>query len=139
MTDAKHGGCLCKAVRYTATPAEPHYHACHCDQCRGWGGPVIAVAVSDMKIEDESKLTFYGSSDYAERGFCTTCGTHIVWRMKDLSFVGVPIGTLDDDGDGLVFGAQFFIDKKPAHYTFANETENLTGEELFAAMTGGAD
>ncbi len=28
-------------------------------------------------------LAVFGSSDFAERGFCTRCGTHIFHRPKD--------------------------------------------------------
>ena len=34
--------------------------------------------------------------------------------------------------DGLVLEHQLFIDRKPGYYAFANDTENLTGEEVFA-------
>ena len=33
---------------------------------------------------------------------------------------------------GLRFKSQIFIDEKPDWYTFANETENMTGAEVFA-------
>lgn len=135
MSQSKSGGCLCGAVRYSVTPSAPHYHACHCNTCRSWGGPALAVEVSEITIEDESKLSFYASSEYAERGFCTTCGSHILWRMKEGGFTGVMIGTLDN-ADDLAFGAQFFTDQKPASYDFANETAMLTGAELMAAMAG---
>jgi hypothetical protein len=32
----------------------------------------------------------------------------------------------------LVFDHQVFIDEKPSYYCFPNETENLTGAEVFA-------
>ena len=33
---------------------------------------------------------------------------------------------------GLVFDHQIFIEEKPSFYAFANETKNMTGEEVFA-------
>lgn len=40
-----------------------------------------------------------------------------------------------DDIDDVVFDHQIFIDEKPDNYQFANETHNLTGEEVFAQFT----
>ena len=37
-----------------------------------------------------------------------------------------------DNSEGLVFDLQVFIDEKPEYYSFANETKNMTGAELFA-------
>lgn len=36
------------------------------------------------------------------------------------------------DSDGLNFDHQVFIDEKPDFYEFANETQNMTGAEVFA-------
>lgn len=41
---------------------------------------------------------YYQSSTHAERGFCGTCGTPLIFRdATDL--VSVPVGTLDNPGD----------------------------------------
>jgi hypothetical protein len=37
-----------------------------------------------------------------------------------------------DNSEGLVFDLQVFIEEKPEYYSFANQTKNMTGEELFA-------
>ena len=71
----------------------------------------------------------YASSDWAERGFCRKCGSHLFYRLTGSGRYMVPPGLLDVD---FVFDHQVFIDEKPGYYSFANETENLTGEELFA-------
>jgi len=39
----------------------------------------------------------------------------------------------------LRFDHQIFIDRKPDYYSFANETKNLTGEEVFAQLRDRAD
>ena len=43
----------------------------------------------------------------------------------------MPAGLFDDD-KAFVFDNQVFIDEKPSYYCFANETENMTGAEVFA-------
>ncbi len=48
------------------------------------------------------------------------------------------MGIFDDDED-LIFDLQVFIEEKPEYYSFANQTKNMTGEELFAMFLGTAD
>ena len=39
---------------------------------------------------------------------------------------------LFDDEEAFVFDHQVFIDEKPSYYCFTNETEDMTGAEVFA-------
>ena len=39
-----------------------------------------------------------------------------------------------DDRSDFAFTTQIFIDEKPAYYTFANATKDMTGPEVFEAM-----
>lgn len=86
---------------------------------------------SDVTIDGEEFVSIYGSSDWAERGFCKKCGTHLFYRLKESQQHMVPVGLLGDD-DRLVFKSQVFIDAKPGYYEFSNKTEDMTGAELFA-------
>ncbi len=43
----------------------------------------------------------------------------------------MPVGLFGED-DAREFRTQVFIDEKPGYYSFANETEDMTGAELFA-------
>lgn len=134
---SRTGQCLCGSVRITATPKSNHFGACHCSMCRKWsGGPLLAVECEDrVSFEGEAHIAAYASSEWAERGFCKTCGTHLFYRMKDQPFYAIPIG-LFDDGKPWEFAEQIFIDKKPPHYCFANTTKNLTEAEVFAQFSG---
>jgi hypothetical protein len=85
----------------------------------------------DVAIKGEDFVSVYDSSAWAERGFCSKCGTHLFYRLKDGRQHMVPVGLLDDD-ERLVFETQVFIDSKPKFYTFTNETNDMTGAELFA-------
>ncbi|THF67150.1 GFA family protein [Pseudothauera nasutitermitis] len=127
------GRCLCGAVRIAATAASHEVGACHCGICRRWsGGPMFAFeCVGAPRIEGEAQLAVYPSSDWAERGFCKTCGTHLFYRLRDGSHYAVPVG-LVDGGQPWLFDSQIFIDDKPVWYRFANATRDLTGAEVFA-------
>lgn len=129
------GQCLCGAVRLEARAREPVVDACHCDICRRWsGGPMMAVEADDVvTVEDGGHLAVYGSSEWAERGFCRECGTHLFYRLKEHVHYVLPVGMLDE-GPGWVFKSEIFIDEKPDFYAFANETRRMTGREVFEAF-----
>ena len=86
---------------------------------------------TDVQIEGKEHVAAYDSSAWAERGFCSKCGTHLFYRLKDTQQYVIPIGLLDGDPE-VLFDSQIFIDEKPGYYSFANETENMTGAEVFA-------
>ncbi|MFQ3789325.1 GFA family protein [Halomonas sp. A29] len=131
------GSCLCGAVKVAVAVSKQNVGACHCDMCRTWGGgPLLALeSVSDVEIEGEENITVYTSSEWAERGFCRRCGTHLFYRLKTGKHYAIPVG-LVDGGEAWSFDSQIFIDQKPAFYRFANETSNMTGQEVFDAYQG---
>lgn len=86
---------------------------------------------AEVGFEGEENISVFDSSDWAERGFCRKCGTHLFYRLKHNREHFVPVGLFDND-DGLVFDSQVFIDEKPHYYDFANDTSTMTGLELFA-------
>lgn len=136
----KTGRCLCGAVQFKAHIGKPEIGTCHCVMCRRWAaGPFLGVDTS-MPIEitsGEASLGVYRSSDWGERGFCRDCGASLFWRTQDGSHAVISVGALESD-EGLVFKTEVFIDQKPPYYEFANDTEKMTGAELFALFTGDA-
>ena len=78
---------------------------------------------------------YYDSSEWAERVFCRQCGTHLFYNLKDGHARYVPVGLFAQQQD-MVLSHQIFIDSKPHYYHFAEQTTNMTGEEVFAAATG---
>ena len=131
-TTKRQGHCLCGKVTITARSASNDVGACHCKMCRRWaGGPFMEIDCgADVSIDGEDYVAVYSSSDWAERGFCRNCGTHLFYRLKENRQHMVPVGLFEDSAD-LAFKGQVFIDEKPDYYEFANKTKNLTGEELF--------
>ena len=134
-TDSLHlnGQCLCGTVSLQATVAKNSVGACHCSMCRRWGGgPLLAIDCgADLQLQGEQAISLYKSSDWAQRGFCSRCGTHLFYKLTQNNQHIVPAG-LFDQTDGLHFDHQIFIDEKPEYYDFANHTHNMTGEEVFA-------
>lgn len=126
------GSCLCGAVSFTANAMSPKVGACHCRMCRKWGGgPFVEVECgTDVSFEGTENIAVFNSSDWAERGFCRECGSHLFYRLKDSQKYSMPAGLFDDDAR-FVFKHQVFIDEKPEYYTFANKTTDITGAELY--------
>lgn len=126
------GRCLCGAVSVTARD-NPEMNACHCGMCRRWGGgPMMSVHCGpDVRIEGADKVTRFQSSDWAERAFCSVCGTHLYYRLIPVNDHVLPVG-LFQDGPEFQFVEQIFIDRKPPNYDFANATSRLTEAEVFA-------
>lgn len=126
------GSCLCGAVSLSTTSMNPQIAACHCNMCRKWGGgALLAVECgSDLNFSGEENIGIYQSSEWAERGFCKKCGSHLFYRLKQNHQYFIPVGIFDNS-EGLIFTHQVFIDEKPEYYSFANQTKNMTGEEVF--------
>ena len=132
-TVERRGRCLCGKVRITAKEAGHDVGACHCTMCRRWGGgPFMEINCgADVDIDGQGHVSVFDSSDWAERGFCRHCGSHLFYRLKESGQHMVSVGLFEDDAS-LVFKTQVFVDEKPDYYEFANETKDLTGAEIFA-------
>lgn len=79
--------------------------------------------------------TVFRSSDWAERGFCGTCGTHLFYRLLPTGEYILPAGLFQDQTFELT--NEIFVEQKPAFYEFRNETRKLTGEQVFAQFDSG--
>ena len=127
------GACLCGAVRIVAKAKSNSIGACHCTMCLKWGsGPLFAAECeSDVQFEGADNISIFNSSDWAERGFCRECGTHLFYRLKQEGYYAIPIGLFEGENQWM-FSEQIFIDEKPLFYSFAETTKELTGAEVFA-------
>ncbi|MFJ4153744.1 GFA family protein [Pseudomonas sp. NPDC089752] len=134
MAQEKHGSCLCGETHLHVTLDNNHVSACHCSMCRKWtGGPLLVVDCSQPPRFEGRAASVYDSSEWAQRGFCGRCGTHLYYRLKDKNSYAIPVGLLDGD-EGWEFKLQIFIEQKPAWYCFANQTTELTGEQAFEQL-----
>ncbi len=84
-----------------------------------------------VTIEGSDSVRVYDSSAWAERGFCSACGTHLFYRLKEQQTYHISAGLLAASHSP-PFDTQVFIDQKPETYTFANETRDLTAADIFA-------
>ena len=133
------GRCMCGAVKLDATTRSPDVGVCHCDMCRRWSaGPFMEVTCQDVKFEGDQNIGRIRSSDWAERGFCTKCGSNLFYHLVDRREYQVSAGLFDDQS-ALRMSLQVFTDSKPHFYEFSNKTEMMTGEEVIAAFGPSSD
>ena len=130
------GKCLCGEVEIVVSNINTQVGSCHCRMCRRWGGgPLMTVDCgTDVSFTGEQHLTVYDSSEWARRGFCSKCGSHLFYLLKEDGRYFVPVGLFDSE-EQFQFDHQIFIDKKPSFYSFANVTKDMTEEEVFAQYT----
>ena len=130
-----HGQCLCGKVKVKAVQLTLMAGACHCQYCQKWsGGPLFTVNCgTEVKLDGACFVSSFNSSDWAERGFCAECGTHLFYRLSQNGQYIMPAG-LFDNSDDLVLDHQVCIDSKPGYYSFAEHTHNMTCDEMFAAF-----
>jgi hypothetical protein len=85
MSAAMTGHCLCGAVTITvAGPHDPRPGACHCRMCQRWSGGLFLCFNADAAgVTVTGPVTRYASSGFAERAFCTVCGSHLWMRNTD--------------------------------------------------------
>lgn len=130
-----YGSCLCGQVKLFAPKLSTHLGACHCSMCRKWGGgPFMSLEGGpDIQWQHEDAIHVFNSSAWAERGFCKHCGTHLFYRLKASNDYFFPIGLFEDIPE-FDFTTQIYIDKKPAYYDFANQTQMLTEDDVTAMV-----
>ena len=94
---------MCGAIRYEVCrpPLEVYY--CHCRVCQRAFGNVVgtwAQCAADSFRITRGEPKFYRSSDIAERGFCSNCGTQVVVMGFEADEpVAVSLGSLDHPED----------------------------------------
>lgn len=112
------GGCLCGGVRYRIQGALRGVIACHCMQCRKTSGhhaAMTSVPAANLSLVSSHTLSWYKSSDAAERGFCRVCGGNLFWREFGKDTISVTAGTLDTP-TRLCLSEHIFVADKSDYY-----------------------
>lgn len=127
---------MCGAVKYKAE-IEGGYSECHCKMCQRWAsGRFMAVQTNSFDVlEGEDVLKVFKSSEWAERAFCSVCGSNLYYRMTDQGSPNVAIGTLNDT-EGLTKKFSWFVDLKPDAYQADAGAKVFTQAETEAFFSG---
>ena len=124
------GQCMCGAVKYTAETSKT-FATCYCKMCQRWSaGAFMGASTSHFEVtHGEDKLTVFKSSDWAERAFCSVCGSNIYYFAPEYGGKSVALGSFDDPA-GFTMHSQYFIDQKPSGFSMRETTKTLTTAEI---------
>lgn len=117
MVGIMHGGCLCGGVTYELSGPLRPVVACHCIQCRKTSGHYVAatqVPEERASIRGDT-LNWFRSSERAERGFCSVCGSNLFWREIGSGRISVMAGGLDGP-TGLRIESQLYTEFAGDYY-----------------------
>lgn len=82
------GGCLCGAIRFEVNGPSNWCAHCHCTICQQAHGAAFVTWVGVPRknvnlAKGEDQLKWHPSSESAERGFCTECGSTLFFRGRE--------------------------------------------------------
>ena len=119
MAQHMNGQCLCGTVQFSV-PKTSQFLACHCSECRRWHGtsPVGIDSTIVTLLAGKDILRWFRSSEQAERGFCTICGSSLFYRLRTHpDRWSVYSGALENIPANARVVSQFFTHEKPSAYT----------------------
>lgn len=122
------GSCLCGAVAFEVQNARPTITICHCKMCRRWSGHLWSAtrsAYADLTFLADETLRWFKSSDMAQRGFCSACGTSLFYRENGEDGIGIAAGCLDDP-TGMTTGKHIFTAHAGDYYTIADDAPHFS-------------
>jgi hypothetical protein len=130
------GQCLCGAVRVRAVIDEAVLHACHCGMCRAWtSGMFMSVSTRPESQQVEGPVRVFRSSDWAQRGFCSTCGSPLWYETTADGHRNLAAGLFENAG-GAHLAMEFNVDRKPEGYALAGDHPRLSEAETLALFAG---
>ena len=124
------GHCLCGGVTITLEHVHKEIDVCHCAMCARWGGAMYAGLESEDSFVTGIKLiTVYQSSEWAERAFCSQCGSNLWYKFKPTGARTFVAG-LFELPEGLPIKHQIFVDEKPDWYDLVQKSPMKTGADI---------
>jgi hypothetical protein len=82
VAEGLEGHCLCGAVTVLVPEGPGWVGACHCRMCQRWSGGLFLCFPADGVTVD-GPVARHASSAFAERAFCSVCGSHLWMRNGD--------------------------------------------------------
>ena len=91
----------------------------------------MSLNCQTVEFAGEEHIGRIRSSDWAERGFCTKCGSNLFYHLVGSGDYQMAAGLFDDQSK-LRMSLQVFCDSRPDFYDFANQTKTMTAAEVIA-------
>ena len=92
-------GCLCGGIKIKVKGKLRHIINCHCSQCtKTHGNYASYTACSENNITFIKKRTlkWYNSSKIAKRGFCSTCGGSMFYKLLNSNNISIAAGMFNN-------------------------------------------
>ena len=131
------GRCLCGAVTITVSgDHDPRVGACHCRMCQRWSGGLFLCFTTDSSaVTIEGEVSRYRSSEFAERAFCTRCGSHL-W-FSDVADGGEPqsyelMPGLFDEARNWPLRSEIYVDRAMASIHLSGDHRRTSRAEYEA-------
>ena len=99
------GGCICGEIRFEISAPAISTGYCHCRICQKFAGSAMSTWTAFPKSAvsfGAPEPTYFGTSPIAERGFCSTCGASISYRLlqpKEAAHIVIFTPSLDHPED----------------------------------------
>ena len=123
------GGCYCGKVRFRAGRVSSAVTECHCSQCRKQSGhrhASVDAKPGDVEVEGAANMTWFRASPDAERGFCSTCGSHLFWKSLKDDEMAILAASIDEP-TGLRMTTHIFADDKGDYYEITDGLPRFVG------------
>lgn len=127
---------MCGAVTISARAPTPRLRVCHCDMCRQQTSSMFMSLDTEQEgMTVSGPAQVYRSSEWAERGFCGTCGSTLWYGTVEDGARHLSAG-LFEDAAGATLTLEFFADNCPQGYRMAGDHQRLSAEETVAMFSG---
>lgn len=95
------GSCLCKTVEFQLSDKPSLFYRCHCSLCRKQSGVGhnLATLVRDNEfrwIKGENCIVSWVKPTGYRTDFCSVCGSTVPNILRDMPYVWIPVGLLDE-------------------------------------------
>ena len=123
------GGCLCGAVRFTATGVPKGVYWCHCQSCRRHTGAPASVFVAfeprAYTVTKGEISKFDSSPGKTRRGFCGRCGSTLTCEsLHEVTLPHFHIGAFDQAAQLQPTKHYFVEERLPWLHTGENASSN---------------
>ncbi|WP_421990703.1 GFA family protein [Qipengyuania sp.] len=126
------GHCLCGAVTIALDSPKTEIEICQCDMCRRWAGAFYSAQTGEnARVSGEDAITAYRSSEWAERAFCSKCGSNLWYRFLPTGGRSFSAGLFDAAAKHTI-EKEIFVDERAEWSRVEGNHPRQTGEEVIA-------
>ncbi|HCT4899258.1 TPA: GFA family protein, partial [Klebsiella pneumoniae] len=96
-----NGSCLCGTIEFELTHKPAVFYRCHCSLCRKQSGVGynLATLVKDSEfrwIKGKNCVASWSKPTGYRTDFCNVCGSTVPNSLRDVPYVWVPVGLIDE-------------------------------------------